>query len=145
MHILFVDTHNFQTQTRRALIEDEIANMTKNDEEASYSTDVVESLGELHLKYKKGEYDLVILDHTIETGEECFEHIISEDPMQNILVVSNAVKCVVRRCADCVEHHSIRRLNNPTPIPNIMRMVKGFDLYDCDWYDSETDKLAPEA
>lgn len=132
MQILFVDTHSFQTQTRRMLIEDQI----------SCSTEVVQTLGELHMKFEKDRYDLVILDHTIENGDACFEFIVSEAPEQNILVVSNAVKCVVRRCEDCVERHAVRRLNNPTPIPNIMRMIKEFELYDCDHYDVETNKLS---
>lgn len=129
MHILFVDRPNFQTQTRRALIEE------------FHTTEAAENLGELHLKFKLGLFDLVIIDPTIENGDACFRHIIETAPAQNVLVVSDAVKCVIPRCEDCATHHTIRRLNNPTPIPNIMRMLKGFDLYDCDHYDKETDRI----
>ncbi|MDX1295171.1 MAG: hypothetical protein R3302_02820 [Sulfurimonadaceae bacterium] len=131
MNILFVDKDGFQTQTRRTLIE----NAT------SCRTALAQTLGDLHLTFKPDVFDLVILDHSIENGEACAKHILAEAPDQKILVVSNAPKCVVTRCEDCTENHVIRRLNNPTPIPNIMRMVKELDLYDCDHYDAETNLL----
>ena len=133
MHILFIDRPNFQTRTRRMLIEE------------SHTTEAAESLGELHLKFKKGLFDLVIIDHTIENGDACFKHIMDTDPAQNVLVVSDAVKCVIPSCEECAAQHAIRRLNNPTPIPNIMRMIKGFDLYDCDHYDVETGRISSES
>ncbi len=132
MQILFIDTESFQTRTRQALIEERLG----------CRTDVASTLTDLHLKFKPGTYDLVIIDHTIENGQACFDHVIAEAPGQPLLVVSNAVKCVFRRCADCVEHHNVRRLNNPTPIPNILRMVTDFKSYDCDHYDAETDRLS---
>jgi hypothetical protein len=133
MKILFIDRDSFQTQTRRTLIE----------ERFGAGCDLATTLAEVHMKFKKGEYDLVIMDHNgIENGQTCFDYMIAEDPSQNVLTVSNAVQCVIRRCEDCVSRHSIRRLNNPTSIPNIMRMVEGFELYECDHYDHETNLLS---
>lgn len=133
MKILMVDQNNFQTQTRCTLIEEKFGS----------ACDLATTLGEVHQKYRKGVYDLIIMDHHgVENGQRCFDYIITEDPEQNILTVSNAVQCVVRRCEDCVNGYSVRRLSNPTSIPNIMRMIEGFELYACDHYDHETNLLS---
>jgi hypothetical protein len=133
MKILFVDQDNFQTQTRRTLIE----------EKFEAACDLASTLAEVHMKFRKGTYDLVIMDHNgVENGQLCFDYMISEDPDQNVLTVSNAVQCVIKRCEDCVNNHSIRRLSNPTSIPNILRMIEGFVLYECDHYDHETNLLS---
>lgn len=102
--------------------------------------DSATTLGEVFIAYQKGKYDVVIIDHGIENGQQCVDHILSIDPLQGILVVSIAIHCVVNRCADCVDNHNIRRLFNPTPINNIIRMVEGFRNYSCDHYDEETNK-----
>lgn len=128
-----VDHPSLQTQTRKMYLEDTIAQST---------VDVATTLGELHIAYKKDLYDLVIIDHTIENGLLCSEHILNCSPEQPILVVSDAIHCVITRCEDCVLHHNIRRLSNPTSIRNITRMVAGFNGYKCDHYDQETDKIA---
>ena len=101
----------------------------------------ISTLGELFIAYQKGKYDVVIIDHGIENGQQCVDYILSIDPMQGILVVSIAIHCVISRCEDCVNHHDIRRLFNPTPIKNIIRMVEGFKSYSCDHYDEETNKI----
>lgn len=126
-----IDRSGFQLQTRKMLLEEEIQE----------SVDSATTLGEVFIAYQKGKYDVVIIDHGIENGQECVDHILSIDPSQGILVVSIAIHCVVSRCADCVDNHNIRRLFNPTPIKNIIRMVEGFRNYSCDHYDEETNKL----
>lgn len=131
MKILIIDQSGFQLQTRKMLLE----------EAFKEPVDTASTLGEVFIAYKKGFYDVVIIDHAIENGQQCVDHILSIDPMQGILVVSIAIHCVVSRCQDCVNNHSIRRLFNPTPIKNIIRMVEGFRNYSCDHYDAETDKL----
>ena len=131
MHILIVDIDNFQTKTRRALIED-----------AGHTTVLATTLGELHLAFKPGVFGLVIIDHSINAGQDCFNHIIAEAPEQNILTVSSAVTCILPHCDVCARKYTIRRLNNPTSFPNIMRMIQGLELYDCDHYDCETEQLS---
>jgi len=131
MRILIIDQSGFQLQTRKMLLE-----------EAVHGTvDSALTLGEVFIAYKKGFYDVVIIDHGIENGQQCVDHILSIDPMQGILVVSIAIHCVVSRCEDCVKNHFIRRLFNPTPIKNIVRMVEGFKNYPCDHYDEETNHI----
>ena len=119
-------------QTRKILLEDAIKGCT---------IDTASALGEVFIIFQKEKYDVVIIDHGIENGKECIEHILSSSPMQPVLVVSDAIHCVIRRCEDCVNNHLIRRLFNPTPIKNIVRMVEGFRNYRCDHYDAETNKL----
>lgn len=132
MNILFIDRDTIQTLARRTLIE----------ERFGYGTELATSIADVHMKFKKGVYDLVILDHhTVENGQRCFDYITAEDAEQKILTVSSAVRCVVRRCEDCVQRHNVRRLNNPTPLSNIMRMIEDFTFYDCDHYDHETNLL----
>jgi len=128
MKILMIDRSGFQLQTRKMLLEEAV----------NEPVDTASTLGEVFIAYKKGFYDVVIIDHGIENGQQCVDHILSIDPMQGILVVSIAIHCVVGRCQDCVNNHLIRRLFNPTPIKNIIRMVEGFRNYSCDHYDEET-------
>lgn len=126
-----IDGSGFQLQTRKMLLEEAIKGTVES----------ISTLGEVFIAYQKGQYDVVIIDHGIENGQQCVDYILSIDPMQGILVVSIAIHCVISRCEDCVNHHDIRRLFNPTPIKNIIRMVEGFKSYSCDHYDEETNKI----
>jgi len=132
MKILMIDRAGFQLETRKALVEDSFH---------MGSVDTVSTLGDLYISFQKDMYDVVVIDNTIENGQEYVDYILLTDPQQPILVVSDAVKCVVKRCGDCVANHQIRRLNNPTPIKNIVRMINAFKTYSCDHYDEETNKL----
>jgi len=111
------------------------------ESELECSVETATTLGEVYMAFQKAKYDVVIIDHVIENGSECMEHILQIDKNQPILVVSDAIKCVIPRCQDCVDFHNIRRLFNPTPIKNIVRMVTGFESYSCDHYDEETNKI----
>lgn len=132
MKILIIDRNGFQLQTRKILLEGSI--------EGSF-VDQASTLADVYIIYEKSKYDVVVIDHLIENGQACVDFILSTDQKQPILIVSDAIKCVIRRCADCVENHQIRRLFNPTPIKNIVRMIEGFREYECDHYDEETNKL----
>ncbi len=132
MKILMIDYAGFQLQTRKILLEDTIANC---------SVETITTLGEVFMTFQKDKYDVVIIDHGIENGRQCAEHILQTAPMQPLLVVSDAIHCVLNRCDDCVADHQMRRLFNPTPIKNIVRMVEGFKNYRCDHYDAETSKI----
>lgn len=132
MKILMIDQVGFQLQTRKMLLEDAIERS---------SVESASTLGDVFIAFQKDKYDVVIVDHGIENGQQCVDHILQTSPEQSILVVSDAIHCVLSRCEDCVSKHAIRRLFNPTPIKNIVRMVEGFQNYRCDHYDAETDKI----
>jgi hypothetical protein len=131
MKLLLIDRSGFQLQTRKTLLEEAI-----NGEVDSVST-----LGEVFIAFQKDKYDVIVVDHGIENGQQCIDHILQLSPTQSILVVSDAIHCVIPRCEDCVNNHYIRRLFNPTPIKNIVRMVEGFKNYKCDHYDAETNRI----
>jgi len=128
MKILIIDRVGFQLQTRRMLLEEAL----------DCVIDTVSTLGEVFIAFQKDTYSVVMIDHGIENGQMCVEYILNTDPKQPILVVSDAIHCVINRCEDCVQQHDIRRLFNPTPIKNITRMLEGFRNYRCDHYDNET-------
>jgi hypothetical protein len=132
MKILMIDRSGFQMQTRKVLLEDAILGS---------SVDMASTLTDVYIVYEKSKYDVVIIDPIIENGQACVDLILGIDPKQSIIVVSDVIKCVISRCSDCVEKHEIRRLFNPTPIHNIVRMVEGFRGYGCDHYDEETNKI----
>lgn len=132
MKILLIDQNGIQKQSRKMLLEEAISHT---------AIDLAATLDEVRSAYQAGVYDVIIVDNTIPEGQECIDYILSLDPQQQILVVSNSDGCVIRRCGDCVANHRIRRFNNPTPIKNIVRMLKGFEHYSCDHYDEETNKL----
>jgi hypothetical protein len=131
MKLLLIDRSGFQLQTRKMLLEEAIEG----------TVDSASTLGEVFIAYQIGKYDVVIIDHGIENGQQCVDHILQINPVQPMLVVSDAIHCVVSRCEDCVKNHLIRRLFNPTPIKNIVRMVEGFRGYECDHYDAETNRI----
>ena len=128
MTILYIDRPSLQTQIRIQNLEDV----------AHHTVEIAESLGDVQSIYKQDKYDFVLIDHAIDDGMKCIEHINSIDSMQKILSVSNAITCVYSHCDDCVANHFARRLNNPTTMNNIMRMIEGFELYECDHYDPAT-------
>ena len=132
MKILIVDQTGFQLQTRKMLIEDAIHRS---------EVETISTLGELFIVFQKDKYDVIIIDHSVENGQQCADYILKTAPNQSLLVVSNAIQCVLNRCEDCVNNHLVRRLYNPTPIKNIVRMVEGFRNYGCDHYDTETNKI----
>lgn len=132
MNVLMIDHDGFQLQTRKALIENDIAQCTVM---------TASTLGDVYILFHKNIYDIVIIDHTIENGQQCIDYILTADPGQSVLVVSDAIHCVIKRCGDCVSHYKIKRLFNPTPIHNIVRLLERFDMYECDHYDEETNKL----
>lgn len=134
MKILMIDHSGLQIQTRKMFIEEAVI----------CTIDVALTSEEVRNIFHKGEYDLVIIDHTTQNCQECTHYILELDPMQAILVVSDAVKCIIPRCEDCVNDHHARRLSNPTSIKNIIRMVTGFKDYHCDHYDPSTNALPPE-
>ncbi|MDD5159190.1 MAG: hypothetical protein PHI47_04010 [Sulfuricurvum sp.] len=132
MKLLMIDRSGFQLQTRKMLLEEALKNSI---------VDTASTLGEVFIAFQKDKYDVVIVDHGIENGQGCIDHILQISPDQSILVVSDAIHCVIPRCEDCVNNHYIRRLFNPTPIKNIVRMVEGFRRYECDHYDAETNHI----
>lgn len=132
MQILMIDQSGFQLQTRKMLLEDAFKKC---------SVEMVSSLSDVFINFQKDKYDVVIIDHGVENGQECVDFILQTSPNQSLLVVSSSIQCVLNRCDDCVNNHSIRRLFNPTPIKNIVRMVDGFKSYSCDHYDAETNKI----
>ena len=131
MNILYIDNPSLQLQIRLQNIEDS----------GQHTVEMADSLGDVYIMFQKDKYDIVIIDHGIENGMRYIEHINDIDPQQKILVVSDAVTCIYQRCDECVEKHHVRRLNNPTTMKNIMRMVTGFELYECDHYDPETNQF----
>lgn len=131
MKILIIDYPGFQLQTRKILLEDTL----------SCIIDTASTLGEVYIAFQKEVYDVVMIDHVIENGQACIDHILALDPQQPILVVSDAIHCVISRCEDCVNNYAIRRLFNPTPIKNIVRLLERFKTYACDHYDEETNKI----
>lgn len=131
MKLLLIDRSGFQLQTRKMLLEEAINGVV----------DIASTLGEVFIVFQKDKYDVVVIDHGIENGQQCIDHILHISPAQSILVVSDAIHCVIPRCEDCVNNHYIRRLFNPTPIKNIVRMVEGFRGYECDHYDEETNRI----
>jgi hypothetical protein len=131
MKLLIIDRSGFQLQTRKTLLEEALNNSM---------VETASTLGEVFIAFQKDKFGVVLIDHGIENGQQCIDHILQLSPSQPILVISDAIHCVVTRCDDCTSKHQIRRLFNPTPIKNIVRMIEGFKGYSCDHYDAETNR-----
>ncbi len=128
-----IDHSGLQVQTRKMFIEEAI----------ECFIDVALNHEEVQNLFRKESHDFVILDHTTSACQESAEYILHLNPMQSILVVSDAVKCIIPRCEDCVNHHNAKRLSNPTSINNIIRMIREFDETYCNHYDPETNTILP--
>ncbi|MDD2829647.1 MAG: hypothetical protein PHW18_08755 [Sulfuricurvum sp.] len=124
MKILMIDNNSLQVQTRKMFIEEELA----------CTIDLAFTSQEIQTVLFPTSHSLVIIDHTTPSCQNCIDYILSINPQQSILVVSDAPKCVIPKCEDCLANHNIRRLSNPTSINNIIRMIKGFEGYHCDHY-----------
>lgn len=132
MKILYIDKNTFQTQTRINLI----------TEMLHHHVDLTSTINEIHKMYKKNKYEIVIIDHAIDIGRDALNMIMDIDIEQRILTISaeGGERSVPQGCDYCVEHYNRRRLNNPTPIKNILRMIEDFDDYICDHYAGKADR-----
>lgn len=124
MKILLIDSHPFQTLIRKTLIEEEL----------KCNVDTIATLIELYDIFKKNLFDVVVIDHSTENAQEHIEYLFSIDSLQQILVISNMKDCIINECKECIQFNRIRRLNNPTSIPNILRMIRNFEYDPCDHY-----------
>lgn len=124
MKILMIDHCGIQVETRKMFIKEAV----------ECTIESVSTSDEVRSIVHAGSHDIIILDHATETCLQCAEYILSLDPLQKILVVSDAPHCIIARCEDCVDNHNARRLSNPTSINNIIRMVQGFENNHCDHF-----------
>lgn len=128
-----IDHSGLQVQTRKMFIEEAIECVI----------DVALNHEEVRNLLHKESHHLVILDHTTQACQESAQYILNLNPLQNILVVSNATQCIIPRCEDCVNHHNAKRLSNPTSINNIIRMIREFKETFCNHYDTATNTIIP--
>lgn len=130
MNILFIDKNNFQTQTRAAIIADM----------PTHTIEIIDNLDDLKHEFKKDKYDIVIIDFDNEEtgkciGKRCLDYVDSVDPQQRVITLSASDDYSdPYGCEHCVKNFRRRRLNKPTPIPNLIRLIDGFDNYSCDHY-----------
>jgi len=129
MKILYIDKASLQTMIRIQTLE----------ENEGMEIVHAKSFSDVNL-YSKDTYDVVLIDHVLEDATTWINYINSIDPMQQVLSVSGAGFCLYASCDDCIANHSARRLNNPTTIRNITRMLRGFATYNCDHYDTYSKK-----
>ena len=128
MKILMIDHSGLQVQTRKMFIEEAV----------KCTIDIALSQDDVQAMFSKESHDMVILDHTTAACQQSAEYILKLNPLQPILVVSDAVKCIIPRCEDCVNLHNAKRLSNPTSIKNIIRMIREFNDTFCNHYDPNT-------
>ena len=130
MKILIIDQNDFQTQTRAALIRD-IPN---------HEVYVIDNVDDLKHEYKKDKYDIVVIDFDNKNeqgciGKRCLDVVDAIDPMQRVITLSASNDYSdPNGCEHCVSNHRRRRLNKPTPLHNLVRMIDGFDGYTCDHF-----------
>lgn len=127
MKILYIDNNTFQTQTRINLITHML----------HHHVDLAVTINDVHKMYQKNKYEIIIIDHAIDIGRDAINIIMDIDTQQRMLTISaeSSERSVPQGCDYCVEHHNRRRLYNPTPIKNILRMIEGFDDYVCDHFE----------
>ena len=129
MNILLIDESNLQTTLRATLLE-----------EQSYQVTVIESYEELVELYQIGRFDVVIIDFELQSsgeliGQESLDYIDAINPKQRVITLSASKKYSdPYGCEHCVAHFNRRRLNKPTPIRNILRLIQDFDISPCDHY-----------
>lgn len=130
MKILFIDQNDFQTQTRATLIQDM----------PQHEVSIIDNIDDLKHDFKKDKYDIVVIDFDNEKGENCIgtrclDYVDSVDVHQRVITLSASDKYSdPHGCEHCVANFKRRRLNKPTPLHNLVRMIDSFDSYSCDHY-----------
>jgi DNA-binding NtrC family response regulator len=127
MTILYIDLNTLQRNIRISGLETH-----------QHTVKIAETLDDVQSMFAKGRFEMVIIDHQIPDGMKIVKYIDDIDPKQPLLSVSASEICVHERCDDCLLNYNARRLNNPTTLSNINRMVQGFEVYECDHYNSAT-------
>jgi len=129
MNILFVDQNNLQTTLRSNLLHDRHHNVT-----------TIDNFEELKSTYNTDTFDIVVIDFDLHhenicIGKNCLEFIDASTPDQKVLTLSASSEYSdPYGCEHCVANHHRKRLNKPTPIRNIIRLIENFDDYPCDHY-----------
>ncbi len=129
MNILIIDQYNFQTSLRADLLN-----------QKNHAVTVVESFEKLKETYTPKHFDIVIIDFDILNvnkciGKDCLTYIETLFPKQRTITLSASSEYSdPYGCEHCVAHYNRKRLNKPTPINNIIRLIEYFDDYPCDHY-----------
>jgi len=130
MNILFIDKQDFQTKMRASLIADM----------PQHTVQVIDNLDDLKLEFKKGKYHIVIIDFdNVDEGNcigvRCLDYIDSVDVHQRVITLSASSNYSdPHGCEHCVNNYRRKRLNKPTPLHNLVRLIDGYDTYSCDHY-----------
>ncbi len=125
MKILYIDDTNFQSITRTSLIEQ----IGKADIELCGSFEDYKQL------FYHANYDIVIIDFAIEEGDKILEDILKKDARQKVITLSaSAGISESNGCEYCQTNFKRRRLTKPTPINDLISLIKDFDFYPCAHY-----------
>ncbi|MDD2639898.1 MAG: hypothetical protein PHS65_02790 [Arcobacteraceae bacterium] len=86
--------------------------------------------------YTNNTYDFVILDFSFDFGKKMLNHIIKNNPQQNIIILSEKLEysCYAEGCDYCQSHYKKLRLLKPLKIDELASALKNFHQQCCKYY-----------
>ncbi len=129
MNILIIDQKDLQTTLRTDLLN-----------KRNHTITVIDSFNALKEVYTPTAFDIVLIDFDMLDsekciGKNCLHYIETLFPKQRTITLSATNQYSdPHGCKHCVVHNNRKRLNKPTPINNIIRLIEYFDDYPCDHY-----------
>ena len=124
MKILLIDKKETKTAIRAQLLED----LARSVLSTATSFEKGKEL------FEEDSFDLVIIDFTLDFGEELLRLILHQNPSQHLITISDNINCSeLLGCDYCVEHYNKRRILKSTNINELISLINNFEFISCEY------------
>lgn len=101
-----------------------------------FNTVFSESFDEIKDIYQKGIFDIVIVNFSLKDGVDILDYILSIDPEQKTITLSEELICSDERgCELCQRDFNKKRLLKPITINKLINAINNFDNTPCRYQD----------
>lgn len=124
MKILFIDNPSIQNSIRIGLME----------EMAHHEVHLIAHYGDAIEFFKEEKPDIVIIDFTIEHGVDAMKKILTLNPHQFVITLSDALDCSeILGCDFCIESYHKRRVSKHQGIHDLLYLIDNFLETPCEF------------
>lgn len=86
--------------------------------------------------YDEHKYDIVLINFSLDFGQKILDHILSKNPKQKIITISNDLVCSETSGGEfCQTNYNKRRLLKPVNVFELVRLINNFDDIMCEFKD----------
>ncbi len=118
--ILIVDTSENCTELLKLLLE----NFSK------YTPEIQSDYNTIISKYKNDKYEFIIFDHSCKISNNLIEHILSNNPTQKCILLSDSINCPVD-CDTCKDSFKFIRLLKPIDAKSVLQYIEAKNQFAC--------------